>query len=477
MLALTISNALALITIAASYILYSKLLTPSEFAVYAGGIAIAKIGNTLLDGGLKVALIKHFEEVNSGVKRALFLMSCGIAVIASLVLIGGLLVLVVYSEVSIADAFFYCAYASAYFITYPFLFIPLADLERRQQYGSVAKGEGISIVIEYSLPAILWLTVEPGFWSFIIAAWAARIFRTTFILSSADKRGWFSGQAAPHWNEIKPLFREGFGIQLGAAVSMLRDSLHLILVGPMFGKEWVGLYVWALQLCGVASQVFVQTAARVSLPALRLAPDMHSRWNVTINQVTWMTILTMPPLIFITSLASSFNHYMFADKWAIALQLLPFLVIRMLPGMVTTPLGSLVLAERGAKSYFTANLIWTISEVALAAVFLLLIGPFGLGWSYAIGAWFGIIAFLTQLPPPAAFLSLLPHLLLRSSLFIAISLLLVFGWFRGAAVAPVSIWYLLPLAGVASLLSYLVEPKCREIFSLIKNRRSRDHNS
>jgi len=475
MLALTFANVIALISIAVSYFWYSKLLIPSDFAVYAGGLAIAKIGTTLLDGGLKVALVKHFEEVNSAVKRALFLLSCGTAVLAFGVLSGVLFALVAHSIVSRADAFFYCAYASAYFFTYPFLFIPLADLERRQQFVPVAMGEGVSMVIEYALPAILWLSVAPGFWSFILAAWLARVLRTSFILYPSSDRTWFLGGVPPQWKGIKPLFQEGSGIQLGVAVSMLRDSLHLLLVGPMFGKEWVGLYAWALQLCGVASQVFVQTAARVSLPALRLAPDMHSRWHAMLGQVIWMAILTGPILVFLTPLATSLNHYMFADKWATALELLPFLVIRMLPGLATTPLSSLVLAERGAKSYFVANLIWTVFEVALATLLLLLIGPMGLAWCYAIGAWVGVLAFLTQLPRPAAFLPLLPPLFLRSSIFVAISLLLVFSWFTSPAEAPLSIWYLMPAAGGAALVCYMVEPKCRERLSFAARARIGDH--
>jgi len=427
-IAMTAANAVALAVVAISYILYSRLMTPAEFGIYAGALAIAKLGQTVLDGGLKIALVKHHETVAPGVLRALFIGSVSAGTIAALLLAATAFTLTALTFLESGNALFFTAYGAAYFLTYPLLFIPLAQLERQQRFTPVAWAEALSLSVEYALPALLWLWIAPGFWSFILAAWIGRSLRTSLVLAACKDRGWLTRGAPPEWHESKALLREGLGLQVAVSLSLLRDSIHLLLVGPWFGKEWAGLYAWALQMCAVASQVFVQTATRVALPALRLMQGMDARWKATLTQIAWLTIFTAPPLVFLTDIAGAANEALFNSKWTVALGLLPFLVVRMLPSLATTPLGSLVQADRGARAYALANAWWTGSEVIVAALMLWLYGPIGLAWSYAFMAWLGVAAFVHQLAAPARFASLLPPLLFRPSLWAAVALVVVYRW-------------------------------------------------
>jgi uncharacterized protein (DUF2062 family) len=104
------------------------------------------------------------------------------------------------------------------------------------------------------------------------------------------------------------------------------------------------------------------------------------------------------------------------------------MVVRMLPSLVTTPLGSLVLADRSARVYAIANAIWTAGELVAAALMLWLVGPIGLAWSYAFMAWLGVACFVHQLATPARFTSLLPPLLFRPSLWTAVVLVMAYRW-------------------------------------------------
>lgn len=460
--AMTAANAVALAMVIISYILYSRLMTPAEFGIYAGALAIAKLGTTVLDGGLKIALVKHHDTVGPGVLRALFLGSMGASILAVLLLVMVVATLAALNLLEAGNAFFFALYGAAYFLTYPLLFIPLAQLERAQRYTPVARAETLSISIEYALPALLWLMVAPGFWSFILAAWIARGLRTSLMLAASDDRAWLPRGSTPQWHEARALLREGLGLQIAVSLSMLRDNIHLLLVGPWFGKEWAGLYAWALQLCAVASQVFVQTASRVALPALRLTKGMDSRWKATLTQITWLTIFTAPPLVFLTDIAHVANEALFDSKWTVALGLLPFLIVRMLPGLATTPLGSLVLAERDARAYAVANAWWTGGEVVVAATMLWLYGPIGLAWSYAFMAWLGVAAFVRQLPLPARFISLLPPLLLRPSLWVAVLLVLVYRWAvvhhgLGSDLKSICLY-----SAIGTLVCIMIEQRCRQ---------------
>lgn len=425
---MTAANAVALGMVIIGYILYSWLMTPSEFAIYAGALAIAKLGTTVLDGGLKVALVKHHEPVSADILRALFIGSTAAAILAVSVLTAVVFALASVNLLAADNAAFFALYGAAYFLTYPFLFLPLAQLERAQRFSPVARTEALSISIEYALPAVLWLTVAPGFWSFVVAAWLARVLRAVLMLAASNERAWLARGLRPQWRGTGVLLREGVSLQIAVALSMVRDNIHLLLVAPWFGKEWAGLYAWALQLCAVASQVFVQTATRVALPALRLTQGIDARWKSTLTQISWLAIFTSPPLIFLTDIASAVNETLFDAKWTAALGLLPFLVVRMLPGLATTPVGALVLAERDARVYAAVNAWWTAGEVGVAATMLWLFGPTGLAWSYALMAWFGLAVFVYPIPRPGRVSGLLAALLLRPSLWAAVVLVLGYRW-------------------------------------------------
>ncbi len=420
---MSLASAVGLAAAIGGYFLYSRLLTPAQFGVYASALTIAKFGTILLDGGLKTALIKHGEAVGTGVQRALFLGSSAAALGILVLLWAGLAALHALDKVEPDTAVFFALYAAAYFTTYPLVIVPLAELERSQRYAPVAWSEALSVALEYGLPALLWTLVAPGFWSFVVAAWIARALRSVLVLAAAEALPWLRAGAGADWRGMRGLFLEGLGLQLAVSLSMLRDSLHLVLVGPWFGKEWLGLYAWALQLTGAASQVFALTASRLSLPALRLTAGSATRWQAALTQIAWLTLLTAPPLVFLTPAAAVINETLFSAKWTQALSLVPFLVARMLPGLATTPLGYLVLAERDARSYALANAVWTGAEIAAAIVLLAWIGPRGLAWSYSFMAWVGVLAFVGRLPGPAALGSLLRALLLRPALWLALALL------------------------------------------------------
>lgn len=457
---MTVANAVALAMALFGYILYSRFMTPAEFGIYAGALAIAKLGTTVLDGGLKITLVKHNEVVAPGILHTLFMYSTVVSILAVLLLTTIVLTLAALNFLESDNALFFTLYSAAYFLTYPFLFIPLAQLERQQHFTPVARAEMLSVSIEYALPAFLWLLVAPGFWSFILAAWIARGLRAGLILFASKDRGWLSGSPAPQWHASKLLLREGLSLQIAVSLGMLRDNIHLLLVGPWFGKEWAGLYAWALQLCAVASQIFVQTAARVALPALRLTQGMDSRWKATMTQIAWLTIFTAPPLVFLTDIARVANEELFNSKWTAALILMPFIIVRMLPGLATTPLGSLVLAERDARTYAVANAWWTGSEIVVAALLLWLYGPIGLAWSYAFMGWLGVGAFVSQLPLPARFISLLPSLLLRPSLWGAVALVLGYRWGVIHLGLGSDLMAVLLYGAVGTLICIVIERRC-----------------
>jgi O-antigen/teichoic acid export membrane protein len=416
------ANLVGLFVTVAAYLAYSRLLSPADFGMYAAALAIAKFGAALLDGGIKVGLIQRGNEPSQAVRRTAFLASIALAIAGIALLAAGLLGATFSQAMSKPVAWFIFAYAAAYFVTYPFIVIPLASLEREMRFGPIARIEGVTICIEYGLPALLWAFVLPGFWSFIVAAWIARGLRAGMLLAQdRNRRRWLQcGAVAFDWREIPPLVQFGSYFQLAAAASMARDNMHLFIVGPLFGREWAGLYAWALQMCGTTSQIFVQTASRVSLPMLIATDGAVARWRVANVQIVWLAILTIPPLVCLVFVAPLVNELLFKNQWSAAILLLPFLIARMIPSLATTTLGTLLLTQRGAKSYAFANIQWALAELVMALAFLALVGHLGLAYSYSVMAWFGLFLLVRGLGGQADWKTVIWSILARPSMWIAI---------------------------------------------------------
>jgi O-antigen/teichoic acid export membrane protein len=252
--------------------------------------------------------------------------------------------------------------------------------------------------------------------------------RAALLLASTGNRAWLRPASTPDWRRLKSLFGVGLQFQLASLASMLRDNLHLLVVGPVFGRELAGLYAWVMQLCGITSQVFVQTASRVSLPWLLAIEDADTRWRRMLPQIVWLTVLTFPPLLCLHYIAPAANHAFFQDKWTAALGLLPFLIWRMLPGLATTPLGTMLIAQRGSGGYVSSNCTWTIAEVIVAIACMYLMGGRGLAVSYSFMAWFGVVLFATRIKGMAGVVEVLKVLLLRPSVWVATILTLPYAF-------------------------------------------------
>jgi O-antigen/teichoic acid export membrane protein len=143
----------------------------------------------------------------------------------------------------------------------------------------------------------------------------------------------------------------------------------------------------------LASQIFVQISARVSLSVTARSTQFSARWSTVARQLAMLTAITAPILTVMIIVAPNADRMFFASKWHAAVLLLPLLCARMIPGIACAPVGALLLVERGARRYAMALWIWTAFEAAAAYGAVKLLGPFGLAASYALAAWFGVFVF------------------------------------------------------------------------------------
>jgi O-antigen/teichoic acid export membrane protein len=425
---LLIANVIALAIIGVSYIVYAQRLTPGEFGLYSVALALASIGTLVLDAGLKNSIIKAPSDLNQSEEGALLALMMGGSFSAIGCLWGCQNIIFHFFPAVSQDYQFLAIFSSIYWLSYPVIVFPTAALERTLRYGQIAWVESIGAILERALPIIFMVSFHQRLDAFIWGVLLGRLFR--MIVLAKYHLPCLSYPTFSQIQRLRPILSEGLWIQGATLFALFRDNLHILLVGIMFGKDWVGYYAWGLQICLITSQIFVQISARISVPVFLQAGTFEAMWRVCMKQIQLLTILTSPILCVLLLLISDINQAIFQGKWAAAIPLLPILFARMLPGLAATPLSTLLMVYRGGAAFLKANLYWTILEFGLGLIALWAIGPIGLAWSYAAGIWLGLVIWITLLHEQS--ISLLREtcasIFQRSSLILALSLSLVIYW-------------------------------------------------
>lgn len=459
MVSLFVSNGASFAVVGLSYLVYSRILAPAQFGLYSAALVVGAVGTVLLDGGLKTALIKSAHELNRAERVTITALMLAFSVLLSAGLALAGRPIEHFVPGARADYAFLAEFGAIYLLTYPLISIPTAILERRLDYPRLAWIEAAGVVFERAVPALM-LLMGMGMSAFLLGLLIGRVARVASlnILSPLPL-------VAPSARSLrigKTLIQEGLWLQMATGASAIRDSLHVLLVGPLFGKDWVGYYGWGLQLNLIGSQAFVQVSARVSVPVFARSEGFERKWHGCLRQVRTLAILTVPVLAMILIAIPTVNRVFFASKWTAALAILPLLFLRMLPGLATTPLGSLVMVHRGGRAYATVMVLWTIVEIAAAWMLLRMIGPTGLAWSYAIVVWVGVLLLTTALNQPFGRLSreILTAVLKRPSLVVAAGGVLVA--INVGAALPRTATFVVPIVAVVTVVgSYLSEPALR----------------
>ena len=451
-LSLGVANGLALLSAVGAAALYARWLEPAQFAQWAWAWALARAGLLLLDGGLKTALVRRNAWPDAVTRRRLQRLSAAVAIGLTVAVVLVAWLLSAEGRLAPGPATLLAAYVAGYLLPYPALFEALARLERAQHFAPVGQAEGASVALEFALPALLMAAGLPWWAAFALAVGLARTLRTVWIVRAA--RDLPIEAAAGDGVPTRGLLAEGAGVQAVAGLSMLRDQMHLWLLGPWFGAAWAGAYTLALTACALVTQVSVATAARVTLPSLR-ATAVADQWPAVLARTRWLAIGTLPPLVLLPAWVAQADALWWGGRWQDALLLLPWLALRMVPGVATTTLGAWLLVAQGPWRAARAHAAWTGIEATLAVALLVAAGPVGLAMALGCSAWAGVVLFLKAAAPDEALVprlrALVTVLLWRPSLWSGLALAL---W----AHADASV---LPWVTLAMPLAWLAEPGLR----------------
>src|SRR5215831_18366838 len=175
------ANAVSFAMLGLSYLLYSRLLTPAQFGLYSTALVIGTFGQLILDGGLKNTIIKAPTAPDRDQQGTIvFLMAASSLVLVVALALGGKPIGQLYPAAR-QDYQFLAIFGALYLVSYPWLAVPTAFLERGFAYRRVAVVESTGQVLERALPALLLVLTPLGMDSFLVGVLLGRGFRVVAI--------------------------------------------------------------------------------------------------------------------------------------------------------------------------------------------------------------------------------------------------------------------------------------------------------
>lgn len=440
---------------------YASRLDPALLAGWSMALLTARAGQLLLDGGLRLALVRRASWPSVTALRKLRAGNAAAAVIACLLLLLVLKLAHQAGHISTDNGRLVGGYALAYWLSYPLHWLALARLERRASFVGVGRAEASSTLLEFVMPAALMLLGCDAVPAFVMAAVVGRLAKTLLLLV-ADRSVRDGFEATPE--SPRRLMGEGLALQGVAGVSLLRDHLHLLLLAPLVGSAAAGQFAFAMLTGQLASQLLVQTTARWLLPQLHGLGNAE-RAALVVSTLRWLAIAVLPLLMFSLPALRWLDGLLWDARWQLAVALLPWIALRMLAGCALSLLGSWLTVERPPGAILVCHFRWTAIEAAVALPAIWLGGALGFAMASALTGWLALFLFIKACSPQAlpaahhAQLRALMHALLAHPSLPAALLLVL-----GASLQPL-LMVLLPLV-------WLTEPSVRERLRIAQTTRT-----
>lgn len=289
-------------------VLVARLLSPSEFGVFAIGVAIATIGHTLRDFGIMTYLVQEKELTESSVRTAYGIsLLIGSVIGLALASASGMLA-TYYGSESLRSVLLVL---SVNFIVAPFNSVTIAMLRREMNFLALAWINVVTATVNYGIGLVL---AYRGFGA-IGLAWGS--------LSSVLVACAMSALLRPKDFRVRPSLRDwrriiGFGVVASSGILLSQAGTYIpqLVLGRMLGIEALGIFERASSLVSIFNRLISNAVAPVAVSAFAL--DHRSGRQLRegfIIAIRLITAVAWPFFAFLLFMAFPITHILFGKAW------------------------------------------------------------------------------------------------------------------------------------------------------------------
>jgi PST family polysaccharide transporter len=286
----------------------ARLLTPSDFGVYAMATPFIIFIMNFSDFGLGSALVQQ-RDLKEGQASAVFRVNllAGLA-FAGVFLAASPLIGLLYRDHRASQV---AAVLSLTFVFSGLTAVQRALLRRALLFDVLLRAQIAASALS-SLVAILFALNGAGYWALVARALADPLTYTVIIWSSA---AWAPGRA--EWDDTtRFLLRYGrYQIQAVLLYSLGRQSDN-VLIGWRFGSVELGPYALATRLFFIPADQLSTPLGHVMIPALsrlRDDPARLRRWYLKLLRL--LTLLAFPPMFSLVFFADDVVYVVAGPQW------------------------------------------------------------------------------------------------------------------------------------------------------------------
>ena len=356
-------------------VLLARLLSPTDFGVYAVVIFLITFLGTFGGTGLASNLIRKVETPTENEYSAVFTAQQGVLLLVTgvLALMAPKLTRIYHLPPQYVWLFWLAAIA---LLTTSLTVIPQIKLERELAFSKLAIAEVWQTII-FNVCAVGLAWKGYGGMSFGVALLARSM---TGVIAIYLVEPWL-----PHWHWDREIVRRNlsFGIfyQFSQVLSLIKDAVAPLLLGLVLGAAAVGYTSWASMLASypVLGLMILQ---RVYLPMFSRLQHEPAALQRFVEKVVLATNAVAAPIaVFSLALVYPLTALVYGTKWFVAVPLFILFWTTNLFSPTATPLLGMLNAMGFSRIAFGFTLLWMVMTWAIGIPLVFRMGVSGLAWA------------------------------------------------------------------------------------------------
>lgn len=362
----------------AGSIALARLLSPSDFGIYAIVMFLIQFLGTFGGTGLACNLIRVSHDPGEDEYSAVFAFQQLVLLALVAALWAASPYVVEMYGLKSHYVWLFRMSAISLFIT-SFMVIPQVRLEREMGFAKLA-------IVE-TWQAVVFNTTAIGL---VLMGWGGMSFGVALIARAST--GVFAVYAIepwrPHWRldwqSAKSHLSFGFFYQSSQVISLVKDSLSPILIGVLAGTIAVGYVSWANMLASYPVLILM-VFLRIYVPAFsRLQHDREQLGEFAEKVLLATNGLAAPVAVLTLVLVHPITTLIFGAKWGAAIPMFYLFWSANLFVPTSLPILGLLNALGKSRLCFGFSVLWALLTWLSGVPLVLWLGPVGFAWA-AIG--------------------------------------------------------------------------------------------
>ena len=257
--------------------------------------------------------------------------------------------------------------------------VPRSLLERRLEYGKVARLEGVGQGLG-DISSVVFAFAGLGLWSIVAGFVTGEMVKTIGF--------WVATRWRPNLRDVRirnlKFWQFGSFVTADRILTYFSLNLDRMIIGRVLGAAAAGYYVLAFEMIAFPAKRFSVLVGRVLFSSLSRTQDqLETAADIYLKTIRYVSLLTVPALAGLAVLAPEVSRIIYGPMAEVIAPLLQLLCLAGIVFAILTPTGSLLYSQ--GRPDLSAK--WSLLTLAVVILAVSLGSIGGLFWTaFAVSA-------------------------------------------------------------------------------------------